>query len=315
MQVDSAVLAGLMAGRASVDQYMTTRQAQEHPWNEETATELMCMAASPPITYVQFTRRQEDTVGADLIWWWIDQAGEAFGMLVQAKKLHRAPSGGRWWADFGYRRGDRNQITALLASADYLNVPASYMIYGGDTAYRDGLRCGPEHATMECVRCERLSVSITAALVIDDLAVGSPAFGTWIDTLWWASSLEDLADPRVLSNLIWDLHLRNVRPELRDFLTFPQSGARHAARVIFEAVSRFRRAQFSLAVADNAAMDADSVFQDLPRDLGHLRQPYWPFVLRGLRTQAPQYVHNIAAGRDAPRWLAEHAVGLVIVRL
>jgi hypothetical protein len=315
MQVDSAVLAGLMAGRASVDQYMTTRQTQEHPWNEETATELLCTAASPPITYAQFTRPQEAVVGADWIWWWIDQAGEAFGMLVQAKKLHRAPGGGRWWADFGYRRGDRNQITALLTSADYLNVPASYMVYGGDTAYRDGLCCGPKHVTMECVRCERLSVSITAALVIDNLAISSPAYGTRIDTLWWASPLEDLADPSVLSDSIWDLHLRNVGPELRDFLNFPQSGARHAARVIFETVSRVRSAQFSLAVADNAAVNAGPVFQNLPRDRGHFRQPYWPFVLRGLRTQAPQYVYDIAAGRDAPQWLVEHAAGLVIVRL
>jgi hypothetical protein len=133
---DPELLAGLMAGRAAVEGYMSRRETQGHSWDEVTATQQLCMAASPPIVYAEFTGTQEEVVGAYWLWWWIDTTGEAFGMLVQAKKLHRAPTGTKWWVDFGYKRGTRSQITALLAASDHLNLPAGYMIYGGDTAYR-----------------------------------------------------------------------------------------------------------------------------------------------------------------------------------
>ncbi len=106
---DPELLAGLMAGRAAVEGYMSRRETQGHSWDEVTATQQLCMAASPPIVYAEFTGTQEEVVGAYWLWWWVD---------------------------FGYKRGTRSQITALLAASDHLYLPAGYMIYGGDTAYR-----------------------------------------------------------------------------------------------------------------------------------------------------------------------------------
>jgi hypothetical protein len=93
-------------------------------------------------------------------------------------------------------------------------VPAGYMLYGGDVEYRHGWTCGPEHAAQECARCERLSVSVTAVLIIDNLVSGPPSYGTPIDSLWWTSPLEYLADTRVSSGPILDLKLRSVDADL-----------------------------------------------------------------------------------------------------
>lgn len=40
----------------------------------------------------------------------------------------------------------------------------------------------------------------------------------------------------------------------------------------------------------------DRVFVDLPEDLGHFTEPYFEHVLRGLRTQAPEYVSALQEG-------------------
>lgn len=138
----SAVHAALVAARISVEHYMARREAHGHGWNEVPATEILCAAASPTLRYVQFTGREESVVGADLLWWFIDGEEEAFGVLTQAKRLRRA-STRRWTIDFGYRKGDRRQIDSLLDAASSLSVPAAYLVYGGDAAYRKGLVCGP----------------------------------------------------------------------------------------------------------------------------------------------------------------------------
>lgn len=65
----------------------------------------------------------------------------------------------------------------------------------------------------------------------------------------------------------------------------------------------------------NGWCDSGPVFRKLPEDSGHFNQPYWPFVFRGLRTRAPQYVLDVEHGQNPPAWLTELVDGMVVVRL
>ncbi len=96
-------------------------------WQEETVSEILWQAARPHVMYGDFTKRQEGVVGADWLWWWIDGSGEAFGMLVQAKRLHRI--GGRWTV--GFRDKNGQQMADLFRTADLFQVPAAYVVYLG----------------------------------------------------------------------------------------------------------------------------------------------------------------------------------------
>jgi len=89
---------------------MSRRETQGHSWDEVTATQQLCMAASPPIVYAEFTGTQEDGVGADWLWWWIDTTGEAFGMLVRAKKQVAPPGSPRARPRRCGRRPDRDPV-------------------------------------------------------------------------------------------------------------------------------------------------------------------------------------------------------------
>ena len=61
-----------------------------------------------------------------------------------------------------YRSGDRLQLHKLLDSADHFDVPAAYVLYCGNPAYRAGLSCGPGHSTAKCSTCARSGVSVLA---------------------------------------------------------------------------------------------------------------------------------------------------------
>jgi len=56
-------------------------------WHETTITGIVLQHAHPTVKFVDFNQRQEGATGADWLWWWVDATGEAFGMLVQAKRL------------------------------------------------------------------------------------------------------------------------------------------------------------------------------------------------------------------------------------
>jgi hypothetical protein len=56
--------------------------------------------------YADFTRHEEAAVGADWLWW-VDDASECFGMLVQAKRLHC--KGNTWTIDFQANKGEQNE--------------------------------------------------------------------------------------------------------------------------------------------------------------------------------------------------------------
>lgn len=133
---DAATEVGLLAAftwaRNRAEQHMIGCERDGSSWREETISELVWQAARPHVMYADFTRRQEAAVGADWLWWWVDDTGECFGMLVQAKRLFCR--GANWSLDFRAKRGE--QMRRLLSTADRFSVPAAYVLYMGSINYR-----------------------------------------------------------------------------------------------------------------------------------------------------------------------------------
>lgn len=298
----------LQRARRAAETHMTTRRRQGHMWNETTITDILCAAAHPDITYVQFNQRQERHTGADWLWWWLTGTGECFGLLAQAKTLHHRSSG--WFIDF---HTDQNK--ALFATARELDVAAAYILYAGDVDYRTDITCGQSHDPNRCHRCDRAAVSIVAALLVDHRSVGGRRTDTAEDTFRLASPLEDLADPLAEPGSIPDLNLRHLNEDLRQFLLTPQHGPRHVAKMFFERVSRTRRGQFLVATAEHAQLSSAQVFPQVPTDRGHFREPYFQHILRSLRTEPPIYLRDALDGQPLPDTLTQQLDGLVIIQL
>jgi hypothetical protein len=151
--------AALRGAREVAERHMVGCEQDGSSWREETISELIWQAARPFIAYADFNRHQEASVGADWLWWWLDDIGECFGMLVQAKRMHR--HNGRFVIDFQANSGE--QMKRLFRAADLFEVPAIYSLYLGSTKYRTDLRCGPDH-TGECERCRAATVSVLTGL-------------------------------------------------------------------------------------------------------------------------------------------------------
>ncbi|CRK56919.1 hypothetical protein [Alloactinosynnema sp. L-07] len=302
------MVATLAAARRAAESFMSDMQRLELPWPEEHVTSVLWRAAAPVIKTAAFTSAQEGAVGADWLWWWIDSEGYCFGMLVQAKKLHRR--GSRFTVDFGYRDG--KQMGRLFETAELFAVPAVYALYCGDVDYRAGLSCGPQHRD-PCARCSKAGVSMLAGLLAEQ-AGHDPRYAAE-EALGHSVALEDLADPTVAAGPIVDLNWRATEPQLRAFLAQGQQGAKHVARTIFSTVSRARAGMFSVAVEDHVNTDVpgEPVFPVLPMDRGHLRVPYFPHILRGLRTTPPGYVQDVLAGVEPPAWVRDKVAGVVVV--
>lgn len=311
------LLEALGAARRAVDDYVATRRRQGATWDEETATQLLCMAAYPRIEAVEFNHHEERVTGADWLWWWVDSCDECFGMLAQAKKLHHRGQE-RWFIDFRYPGSTCRQMTSLFRTADDLEVAAAYVLYAGDAEYRAGLACGTDHATSgPCPQCERASVSVLAALaargVVRWSALSYPGRSA-LDAFQCSSPIEDLADPAHSPALIHDLNLRYVSPEVRRFLVEPQSGARQVAKMILSQLSELRVGQFAAVTIDRTPVTGTAVFDELPDDVGHFGIPYFPHTLRGLRSRLPDYVPEVLQGAR-PQWLLDRVAGVVIVHL
>jgi len=254
-----------------------------------------------------FTHHEENVVGADWLWWWVDESGECFGMLVQAKRLHHRD--GQPQLDLRHNGGQ--QMTRLFSSANLLQVPAVYALYLGGVEFR-GMRCSEEHSN-ECERCRRASVSLTTALQAELNSLGSARDAATL-ALSTSLPLEDFVNPEMTAEPVHDLNLQNLQPDLRQFLLQRQIGARQVARELFRMVSDDRSMQFSADVADRAVTAADTVFADLPQDMGHFSEPYFRHVLRGLRTRVPDYVHDVVAGQRPPKEITDRVGGIVVVR-
>jgi hypothetical protein len=303
--VQQDLLAALGNARRAAENHMVACELYGLPWYEEEVTPLLWRHTAPFVTTARFTKLEEGAVGADWLWWWIDSTGCCFGTLAQAKRLYR--DGRRWKIDFGYRQGD--QLDRLLRTADLFDLPAVYMLLFGGVDYREGLTCGPLHVA-PCPRCSRASVSVLAGLLVDQILKNREVVE---DAYRLSVPLEDLADPAASPELIKDINLSKVGPDLQAFLMQRQHGARHVARMIFKAVSEVRVGPYSLAIADRIETGAGALFPSTPVDRGHLRASYFPHILRGLRTEVPAYVNDVLAGGQPPAWVTDHVDGMVVV--
>jgi hypothetical protein len=297
--------AALTRAREAAERHMTGCERDGSSWREETISELVWQAARPCVMYADFTRHQEAAVGADWLWWWVDDSGECFGMLVQAKRLHCHKN--NWSIDFRANKGE--QMKRLFRTAELFSVPAFYVLYMGGVDYRSSFSCGPNHHS-ECEPCRKAAVSVMAGLSAR-MASHSPRDGANA-ALNWSIPLEDLNDST--SEPIYDLNLDQVGADLRAFLLEGQTGARKVAQMLFRKVSAMRDGMFSLDVAEQASVDSDVIFQNLPLDMAHFGVPYFDHILRGLRHNPPAYVQDILAGQEPPQSVTRAVGGIAVIR-
>jgi hypothetical protein len=285
---------------------------------EETLTDLLLAEVASSIKVVPFTRFQEARLGADWLWWWIDGQGEAFGMLVQAKRLRIDSK--RWKFDFEYKTGVQKR--GLLRAARRLGVPAAYSLYLGTSTYRWPASCGASHAKGMCNQCRKTTVSVMPALLGDSsFVLDGPS------TYSRSVALEDLATRRLASGTALRHVIPGLRskldPGLRGFLSQPQWGPRRIAQELLDVVLLVRRGQLEAVLAVPESYETLApVFGALPADRGHFGEPYFPHILNGLRPAAPRYVLDAeyADGAiDPPSELSSdseaNVAGVVVVRL
>jgi hypothetical protein len=299
----------LCRARAAVDDHWDARWQQGHESEEDEQTAILLRTGHPTVRYAQFNRPEEAEVGADWLWWFVDKLGECFGMLVQAKRLRKRPAG--WSINFDYRGG--SQLRSLLASAEHFGVPAAYMLYCGDSLFREGLPCGSMHLSAACPRCRRMGVSVLAGpcasyLISDGQGVEQ--------AIKWSLPLEDMVVPRASDSPISDVNLRMASAELRAFLVGePQTPARQVAKRFFEQVVMMRKGHFTHAVTEQAPARTGRVFGATPADPGHFNFPYYDHVLRGLRFQLPHAVRAVVLDNQVEPVGFESLAGIVIVSL
>ncbi|GAA4729896.1 hypothetical protein [Phytohabitans rumicis] len=305
-----AILPAVRRGRIAAERHMSARHRDGYGWNEETVTDLLLVEAGPELRYVQFSKREEAELGSDWLWWWTDQSGQCFGMLIQAKSLHRDP----WRCSFKHNGGQ--QMAALLSAADVLSVPAAYVLYCGDLAYRADLVCGLLHGDRPCHVREGAAVTVASALVVK-YGLGQESNPACY-AFHHSTPIEDLVDPSLRQPALpQDVHLRRAefRRGLGEFLMRPQSGAREVAKKVVSQVSRVRAAQFLMATADLPFTDSAELPFDLPNDRGHFFAPYLPHLLRGLRPGLPPYVSESLHGGTPPAGLPESIAGIVLIKI
>ncbi|MEV0938623.1 hypothetical protein ACIBMX_47075 [Streptomyces phaeochromogenes] len=281
-------------------------------FREVTATQVLLAAASPRIQFAEFTADEEKENGADWLWWWVDQDGTCYGLLAQAKILK---SRGRHWSiDFTYRTqgDDQTQISKLIRAANRFDVPAAYVLYCGDTQYRATLECDRAHDGVLCRERDHVGVSTVPALVAET-AVGLYGRNSGVSAFHDALPVEDLAGPDGQDEPIVPL-ARGLAEDLSRFLRQPQRGSRRVAKELLRPVQRIRHGQFAeAAVMERAVPITGTLFADIPNDLGHFSVPYLAHMLRGLRHEVPDYVHDVLDGRTPPAWVTDHLGGIVVI--
>lgn len=198
-------------------------------WHEETITDIFLLTVRPYVMFETFSKKHESRIGADWLWWWIDATGECFGMLVQAKRLHGDAGSSNKTIDFQYNNGE--QLRALGMASDTLGVPAMYVLYMGDNAYRLPMTCGETEHTTDCERCSRWSVAMITWLLAS-MASSSGRDGA-SNAFMDAFPIEDLADPASDAVPIDDLNISDCEPELRAFLPRRRPGRDSSPRLCF----------------------------------------------------------------------------------
>lgn len=88
----------LQTARRSAVRHATAAARAGFAAHEQALTEIVLTRAAPAAQVWTFSQREEGKTGVDWLWGWRD-AGEWFGMLVQAKRNKPAHSRPRY--DFG----------------------------------------------------------------------------------------------------------------------------------------------------------------------------------------------------------------------
>jgi len=117
-----------------------------------------------------------------------------------------------------------------------------YALYEGTSEWRAGAFCRQPTHTEPCESCLRSTVSLVPAIVTDFAA----AHDVQVSIVMEASlPLESIADPEVIVDDVWNSNLKDLDPDLAEFMFEPQSGARRVAQMVFERVTKIRAGQFS----------------------------------------------------------------------
>ncbi|MGW2397200.1 hypothetical protein ACWCYY_11665 [Kitasatospora sp. NPDC001664] len=306
-------------------------------FDEEYVTTHLCSRLPREVTWAKFSKKQENRVGGDYLWWWVDRSGEAFGCLVQAKVIHRTGRG--WKIGFHHETRTGLQMDQLLAASDFFEVPAAYTLYAGDAAYRSAMQCTMRHPDTPCNQREGAAVTILPALqarrTVENAALRATApprklpfltgFDPIEDVFHHAEPLSRLTKPGLDADdpalaLYYRMQLGPDMNGLRQLLVPGQIGARRVAKFMTDKLAKAASGAFETAVLPELRDERAAggrVFDALPGARGHFGLPFFEHVLRGLRTGLPDYVQaalqNPAARVSAE--LAEHADGLVVVYL
>ena len=305
------IATALANARLVVEARLKQREAQGDDADEEEQTHWLCDAAWPHIRYAPFNRREEGVVGADWLWWFLDDSGECFGVLIQAKKLSGQPGHPR--LDLAYPRGTRSQMRKLFAAADDFDVPSAYILFCGDRDRRADLACSA-HEPFDCSRCTRLSVAVLPGLAAECAVLLAPENHPRQLTFYayrHSIPLEDMVQPA--DDPVLDVNLRAATGPLRELLMQPQDGARAVAKRFFAVIADIRRGQFSASRAELLSRASEAIFSDLPADVGHFGRPYYDHVLRGLRRSLPEYVTDRVLHCQDP--MPDGIDGLALVHL
>ena len=304
----SDVRAALAAGRGACLDHMAACEASGLQWTEEPVTEILLSRTAPAVQFATFTRRQEARVGADWLWCWLAPNGEAFGMLVQAKRLY--VKGTKWTFKFDHNSGQQRR--ALFEAAYALDVAPIYSLYLGTQQYRGPVACGRDsHKPEGCADCVVLAVSLMPAI----LAVGH-LVGDAKSTYDRSVSLEAAFDNAETQSAWLGAINSDLTDDLRDFLNVPQRGVRAIARSLVDRVLQVRQGQFSKNVEAIVHTEhLGTIFPDLPGDFGHFSAPYMPMMLRGLVHAPPDYVVSMVAGDPLGEPPADNVAGVVLIRI
>ncbi|MGN7187518.1 DUF6615 family protein [Microbacterium enclense] len=273
---------------------MAAFEAEGESWAETSITDLLLSAAYPLGRYVKFNQVEEGETGADWIWWWVDEVtGEAFGAVVQAKRLKKR--GGRWWIDFQYKKNVQRENLEYLG--EYFDVVPIYALYLGTSDYRAGAFCRAETHEPGCELCSMSTLSVVPSLLTHFLGLVDEETDM---ALGYHVSLEELVDPSVDPGTYWSPNFANATDEFVRFLHEPQAGARQIARTIVDRLRHARQGAFSAATDEETQVRSDAVFPDVPDDRGHFGEPYFRTALRGLRTAPPDYVQRFLETGEVP---------------
>ncbi|ODT28147.1 MAG: hypothetical protein ABS63_05215 [Microbacterium sp. SCN 70-27] len=296
----------MRAARVAADAQMAGFAAEGEAWEETAITGLVLSTAHPLARYVKFNQVEEGHTGADWIWWWIDEVtGEAFGAVVQAKRLKRRAS--RWWIDFQYNSDQQRRSLEFLGQ--YFDVVPLYALYLGTRDYRAGAFCRAESHDEDCELCAMSTLSVVPTMLT---RFGGSAYDETDNALSFHRSLEELVDPNVDPGDYWSPDFATATDEFVRFLNEPQAGSRQIARKIVDQIRKARMGMFSAATDAPTTVRSDAIFPDVPDDRGHFSEPYFRNVLRGLRTAPPKYVQRFLDTGELPEFPDGQLAGLAV---